>query len=206
MPPDEESRRRRLQFGTWNPPNHSVALAVIQLVTAAQAGLRGIDYLKNRDALGAISSPGVRAVEEIGDLRLWGAIFLFGAIVQIVSLSGGWILGIFTGHAILFGVYTVLGFILLSGVVQTEFWPAVIGSLLLGSGLYLALVRWTCRNCWRFIASLALTGFGLWITGSGLGIDFRSATGVLSAGVVQITLLLGMAVYVYGDRAHKAAE
>lgn len=203
MPPVEESRRsayRRPGFGEWHPAAHGAALGVVQLVAAAQAGLRGLDYLQNRDAIGASSSPAVRAVEEIGDLRIWGALFLFGAMVQIVSLSGGWIIGIFTGHAILFGVYMVLGFILLGGIPQFDLWVSMFGAALLFAGLYLALVRWEKRGMLRFALSIVFVVAGGWIATCGLGVDFRSATGVLAAGLVQIALMMGMAVYVYGAR------
>lgn len=188
---------RRPHLGNWEPGKHNLAMAIIQLVAAGQAGLRGLDYIKNRP--GPLS-PSVRAVEQIGSLHLWGLIFLAGAAVLVTSLSGGWIVGVFTGHALLSCAYIVLGCILLSGVQQTSLLSAVFGSVLLCVGLWLSLGRWQQCNGLRFTSSVVLMVGGGWWAGAGLGVDFRSATGVISAGVLQICLLLGTAVFVYRDR------
>lgn len=185
------------RLGDWEPGKHNLAMAIIQLVAAGQAGLRGLDYIKDRP--GPLS-PSVQAVEQIGSLHLWGLIFLGGAAVLVASLSGGWVVGVFTGHAILSCAYVILGCILLSGVQQTNLVSAVFGSVFLCAGLWLSLSRWQRWNGVRFTSSALLVVGGGWWASTGLGVDFRSATGVVSAGVLQVCLLLGTAVFVYRDR------
>jgi hypothetical protein len=190
------------QFGDWIPGTHNLALAVIQILSVGQAGLRGVDYIQSRAH--TPSSPSVRSVEQISALPLWGALFLASAAVLIVAIAGGWIVGIFVGHAMLASTYIVLGCALFAGVVNRDVLSAFLGSAVLCGGLWLAVERWQGHDCLRFALALSCVFGGGWWASTGLGLDFRSATGVITAGLLQVALLVGLAVFVYRDR--EAAE
>lgn len=189
--------RLRPRLGNWRPGEHNLALATIQIVAVGQAGLRGMDYMQTRP--GPVS-PALRSVESAGALPFWGALFLFGAGLLMVALSGGWVAPIFVGHAVLSAAYLVLGGALLAEVPVSNLTLAVGGALAFALGLWLVLCRWQRRNWLRFWLSLGLVFAGGWYASDGLGFNFRTATGVISAGVLQIALLVGIAVYVYRDR------
>lgn len=192
----------RIAFGDWRPGTHNLALAVIQVTAVVQAGIRGMDYVQQRPVP---VSPILRSATEVGNLPIWGAVFLLGAGLLVAGLSGGWVEPIFAGHGVLTAVYFVLGCLMISDVPIRDGLVAVGAGAGFVVGMWLVLTRWESRNAVRFWLSLVLT-FGCgYLAAYGLGYDFRTATAVVSASVIQCALLAGTAVLVYRDRNPRSA-
>jgi hypothetical protein len=123
---------------------------------------------------------------------VWGIGFLLAAGLIVIGLAGGWWPAMVVGHGGLFSLYIGFAFGMLQAAPAANWWMATPGALVLAGGLFLVLTRWPRLNWLRFALSMLTVTIGGWVCAFGLGYDFRTATGLLIAGVGHLGMAVGV--------------
>lgn len=180
--------------GDWRPGTHNLALLVIQLIALWQASLRGGDYIGDRSPLrpGANGNPpALGTVEQAAPLWVWGSLFLVSTALVLIGLAGRWATPVIVGHVTLAGWYTGIGI----GVLQTSgviINAAVLAGTLLSLAGAWVMFRPSQPSLWLRLAfgvPAMLVGQSLLI--GGLGVDYRTGTGLIAAAAMHATLGVG---------------
>lgn len=178
------------RFGRYVPGKTNILLLAVQVLFAVQAASRGEDYIFPRPE--DVVAPSLSSIERALPLPVWGSGFLLAAALVLVGLFGGWLTSIVIGHFILAGLYGAFSYGMLDQAPIENFWLAGAGAVVLVVGLATGLTRWPHREMLRFVIALLLTGVGGWVCGYGLGYNFRTATGLLIAGLIHAAFVVGM--------------
>lgn len=179
--------------GDWQPRQTSPILLALQLVTLWQAGLRGLDYAGGvqvgLDAVAADPSYG------------W---LLYGSTVLVLlglAIRRG--APVILGHALLASWYTGLGVTALGGFGVAD-WRVLSGLALGGLGVA-ALLTERHRTPIRLagVAAMLLGQAGIVV---GLAGDYRTGTGLISAGVQHGILAVGTFLLWQRDRLRRVVD
>jgi hypothetical protein len=179
-----------LGLGDWVPGRTNYLLLAVQVLFAVQGAARGMDYVLPRPPMPTPAS--LTSIEAAFPLPVWGVGFLLAGGAVLVGLFGGWLTCIVIGHFLLAGLYGAFAYGILADAPVDSYLVAGGGALLLAGGLHLGLRRWPRWEKSRFAAAMILTGIGGWVCGLGLGYNFRTGTGILIAGMVHATFVVGL--------------
>jgi hypothetical protein len=190
-----------LRAGDWQPGGVSPALLVIQLAATLQAALRGLDYWHPAGPV----PPTLALVESAAPPHVWAALMGGSAVVVLLGLAGRWPAVMILGHLLLAAVYLGVGVPVLAA---SAVGPLTAALLAVGGG---ALGTWALVHGWvrdlpaRLLAVLLMCGAVILLSRT-LGTDYRTGTGLLSAGVLHTALALGVWVGTLRRRLTPQAE
>lgn len=169
----------------------------MQLITALQAALRGLDYWRQP---AGTAPPAIAVVEQAAPPAVWGALFLGTSVLVLLGLAGRWVPIIVIAHLLLGAVYVGLGVPVLA---STAVGPAALIAVSLAAavvGTWL-LIHHGTRPMLRISAALPLMLGALLATSTALGTDYRLGTGLVLAGALQGVLALGVALVTFRRQA-----
>lgn len=189
---------RRLQYlteGSWVPGRTNWLVLVLQVLLTVQTAARGIDYVQPRPPLPM--PPQLSIIEAALPLPIWGCGLLALAGLVFGGLFAGWVWPIITGHLCIAGLYGAFSYGVLTEVPMRSQAYALLGLTLLTPGLVLGVSRWRSWRWVRIILAIIMVIAGGWLTGSGLGYDFRTGTALFIAGLCHAALAVGIAFLAY---------
>jgi hypothetical protein len=176
-----------LRTGDWRPGGVSPALLVIQLAATLQAALRGLDYWHPTGPV----PPSLRAVEDAAPPLVWAALFLGSALVVLLGLAGRWPAVLILGHLLLGAVYLGVGVPVLAASAVGPLGTALLAVSGGAFGTWVLCHPWVRDLPARLLAVLLMAGCAVLLSRT-LGTDYRTGTGLLSAGVLHAALALGV--------------
>lgn len=188
-------RAVHLTEGGWVPWRTNWLVLATETFLVLQGASRGMDYVQPRPPLPP--NPTLSVIEAALPLPLWGSGFLLFAGLVFIGLFGGWVWPIISGHLGLAGLYGAFSYGLLAQTPIRHGWLALIGTALLSAGLWLGIMRWTHWRWLRFTAAVVGLLAGGWAAAWGLGYDFRTGTGLLSAAASHLAFALGVTYIAY---------
>lgn len=183
-------RLPHLALGDWVPGRTNYLLLTVQVLFAIQGAARGMDYVLPRPPMP--TPPSLSSMEAALPLPAWGFGFLIAGGAVLIGLYGGWLTAIVCGHLVMAGLYGAFAYGMLSEAPIYSGWLTILGAGLLAAGLAFGVTRWAQREWLRFLAAMVLTGIGGWVCGLGLGYNFRTGTGILIAGMIHATFVVGL--------------
>lgn len=180
-----------------------MALLVAQLVLLYQAALRGSDYRADR-TLDEVAGQGLSIVDAASPLEVWGWLFYGSAVLALIGLALRSATIVVTAHALLFCWYGGIGI----GVLQSEGIdispPVVAGGVLAAAGTWLVFRQDADRALIRLLVGVPAMLLGQEMLASGLGVDYRTGTGLLGAAVLHLTI--GAGTWLMATRQQLAAQ
>lgn len=184
---------RRLR-GDWQPHRTHPVLLAVQLVLLWQAGLRGLDYVGGVDA-----GLDAGAAEPAYGWLLYGStvLVLFGLAIRRGA-------PVILGHALLASWYTGLGVTVLGGI-GAALDPLVFGGLAFGAAGIAALLSERSRTPVRLVGVAAML-LGQAAIVVGMDGDYRTGTGLVSAGVQHAVLAVGTFTLWQRDRLRRVVD
>lgn len=182
--------RKLTYLGTYIPGRTNYLLLALQVLLALQGASRGMDYVLARPKDMPVS-PSLVSIEAALPLWVWGIGFLVAAGAVFTGLYAGRISLIVFGHIVLTGLYGAFSWGLLADAPIYSVPMAALGAVILMIGIKLGIERWKSKEIVRFLNATMLTGIGGWVCGFGLGYDFRTATGLLTAGLAHAAIAIG---------------
>jgi hypothetical protein len=185
---------RRPARGDWQPRQTAPILAALQLVTLWQAGLRGLDY-----AGGIGRGLDAGAADPVYGWLLYGSTAL---VLAGLAIRRG--VPVILGHALLASWYAGLGVSALGGLGAVLDWRLLAGLAFAGAGTY-ALLAGHARMLVR-LAGVGAMLLGQAVAVVGLGADYRTGTGLLSAGAQHAILAVGTLVLWQRDRLRRVVD
>jgi hypothetical protein len=180
--------------GDWQPGRTHPVLLALQLVTLWQAGLRGLDY-----AGGVEVGLDAGAAEPAYGWLLYGSTVL--VLLGLAIRRGG---PVILGHALLGSWYAGLGVTALGGVPAVLDWRVLLG-LAFGALGTAALLSSQFRTPTRLAGAAAML-LGQAAIVLGLGADYRTGTGLVSAGVQHAVLAVGTFLLWQRDRLARQVD
>jgi hypothetical protein len=183
----------RLARGDWQPRRTHPVLLAVQLVVLWQAGLRGLDYAGGIDA-----GLDAGAADPVYGWLLYGSTVL---VLAGLAIRRG--VPVILGHALLASWYAGLGVAALGADALLD-WRTLGGLAFGGCGLAVLLAS-------RHGLLLRVAGLGAMLLGQaavvvGLGVDYRTGSGLLSAGVQHAILAVGTVILWQRDRLRRVVE
>lgn len=182
--------RKLTYLGTYIPGRTNYLLLALQVLLALQGASRGMDYVLARPK-GQPTAPSLASIEAALPLWIWGIGFLIAAAAIFIGLYAGRVSLIVFGHVVLTGLYGAFAWGLLAEAPIYSLPMAVVGAVVLIIGIKFGIERWKRNEIVRFLNATMLTGIGGWVCGLGLGYDFRTATGLLTAGLAHAAIAIG---------------
>lgn len=176
-----------IRTGDWRPGATSPALLAVELLTAGQAALRGIAYLRGD----AVTHGGVvDYVESAAPTAVWGWLFFGSATAVLVGLAGRWPGVLVAAHLLLGAVYAGLGFAVLRIASGPPSLVGVLGTADALLGVYVVLRA-------RSLPVRLLLGVPLLVAGGvalsvALGTEYATGSGFVIGGGVQVALAVGV--------------
>ena len=180
--------------GDWQPRQSQPILLALQLVTLWQAGLRGLDYLDGVDAGLDVNA---------GD-PAYGALLYGSTILVLLGLAIRRAVPVVLGHALLASWYAGLGVAALGGLGSVLDWRLILGTAFGGLGTVVLLAN-------RYRLALRLAGVAAMLVGQGalvlgLGMDYRTGTGLVSGGLQHGVLAVGTLLLWQRDRLRRVVD
>lgn len=182
---------RQFGRGDWSPRATHPTLLVVQLVTLWQAGLRGLDYV------GGVQAGLDRAAAE----PVYGWLLYGSTILVLLGLALRRGAPVVLGHALLGSWYLGLGADALGELPGRTGWAGLAVSAL---GVW-ALLAHDLSTLYRIAGVLAMLG-GQALLVADLGGDYRTATGLLAAGLLHGAIAVGTFVLWQRQRLRRVVD
>jgi hypothetical protein len=177
--------------GEWRPATTNPTLLAVQLVTLLQVAFRGLDYLHSQPAETHTS---LAAVEQAASLPVWGWLFYCSAVLVLVGLAARRSAPVVLGHALLFAWYCGIGFPVLAATTGPLPLTAWTGCLLGAVGVWGVVTDRVKRTATRVLVAIPVMLIGQLLLAEGMGSGYRTGTGLIAAGALQLALAVGTAL------------